>query len=140
MPIRPENRARYPADWPVISHRIRFVRGEGRCECVGECGLDHATETEDGRCPCRHAEPNPRTGAVVVLTCAHRPGREIEQVGDRDLLGACQQCHNRLDAPLRAATRRRTAEARRKAERARVLSTAAVMAFQHECATGRRIT
>lgn len=26
MPIRPENRDRYPKDWPEISRRIRFER------------------------------------------------------------------------------------------------------------------
>ena len=26
MPIRPENRRRYPDDWPQISERIRFAR------------------------------------------------------------------------------------------------------------------
>lgn len=38
MPIRPENRDRYPADWRDISHRIRFDRAGGRCECDGRCG------------------------------------------------------------------------------------------------------
>lgn len=31
MPIRPENKARYPKDWPAISKRIR-ERSGGRCE------------------------------------------------------------------------------------------------------------
>jgi hypothetical protein len=30
MPIRPENRARYPKDWKAISLRIRRERAEGR--------------------------------------------------------------------------------------------------------------
>lgn len=40
MPIRPENRSRYPADWPQISLAIK-ERAGWRCECRGECGLDH---------------------------------------------------------------------------------------------------
>lgn len=31
MPIKPENRARYPADWPAISASIR-ARASNRCE------------------------------------------------------------------------------------------------------------
>lgn len=34
----PMKRERYPADWSSISHRIRFVRANGRCE---ECGVAH---------------------------------------------------------------------------------------------------
>lgn len=30
MPIRPENRARYPADWPEISRRVREAAGQRR--------------------------------------------------------------------------------------------------------------
>lgn len=50
MPIRPENRGRYPKDWKAISERIRFVRAKGQCECTGECGDDHK-----GRCDAWHA-------------------------------------------------------------------------------------
>jgi hypothetical protein len=35
MPIRPELRPRYPADWPQISRRVRFERAGGRCEACG---------------------------------------------------------------------------------------------------------
>lgn len=48
MPIRPENRDRYPVDWPEISERIRHDRASNRCECRGECGRpdrDHHAET-----------------------------------------------------------------------------------------------
>lgn len=47
MPIRPENRDRYPRDWKQISERIRFERAQGRCECEGECGRG----THTGRSP-----------------------------------------------------------------------------------------
>jgi hypothetical protein len=43
-PIRASERARYPADWPAISLRIRDRSG-GRCECDGRCGHDHHAET-----------------------------------------------------------------------------------------------
>ena len=44
MPIRPENRARYPKDWKAISKRIPFARAGGRCDCTGKCGVDPARE------------------------------------------------------------------------------------------------
>lgn len=67
MPIRPENRARYPKNWREISHRIRFDRAQQRCECLGECGRG----THEGRCPNRHGEPAYGTGSKVCLTTAH---------------------------------------------------------------------
>lgn len=36
MPIRPENRDKYPPDWAEISRRIRFERAGGQCEWVDE--------------------------------------------------------------------------------------------------------
>lgn len=98
MPIRAENKSRYPKNWHEISRRIRFERAGGRCECTGQCGLDHGA-----RCKAVHNEPHPKTLARVVLTTAHLPGREIEQCGDDDLIAACQLCHNRMDAPMRRA-------------------------------------
>lgn len=95
MPIRPENRARYPKDWKAISHRIRFGRAVGRCECTGECGLDHGD-----RCKAMHGEPHPTTGSNVVLTTAHLAD-PIEDCSDDNLRAMCQQCHNRYDAPMR---------------------------------------
>lgn len=46
MPISPENRHRYPANWKTeITPRIR-LRARNRCECRGECGEPH----KHGRC------------------------------------------------------------------------------------------
>lgn len=41
MPIRSQERARYPADWPAISKRIREDRAGNKCECTGQCGEAH---------------------------------------------------------------------------------------------------
>jgi hypothetical protein len=46
MPIRPENRDRYPANWPEISGAIENRAG-WRCECEGESGRGSHTS----RCP-----------------------------------------------------------------------------------------
>lgn len=88
MPI---DYADYPDDWHELSAEIRFERAAGRCECRGECGLDHA-----GRCECKHGAANPRTGSEVVLTTAHLD--HDKQNSDPDNLRAmCQQCHLRYD-------------------------------------------
>lgn len=97
MPIRPENRARYPKDWKAVSARIRFERAGGQCECAGECGLDHGD-----RCAALHGEAHPTTGSKVVLTTAHLAD-PIEDCRDENLRAMCQQCHNRYDAPMRRA-------------------------------------
>lgn len=104
MPVKKENRARYPKNWKAISTRIRFTRAAGQCECLGECGTDHT-----GRCTAHHGQPHPTTGSEVVLTTAHRD-HTPENVDDTNLFAACQLCHLRYDAPhhrqTAAATRR----------------------------------
>lgn len=116
MPIRPENKARYPKNWKEISHRIRFVRAKGRCECEGECGDDHAMENDnygfyiivdhrggfDSRCWAKHGELHHITGSKVILTAAHL-NHIIEDCSDENLKGMCQRCHNKMDAPMRRA-------------------------------------
>lgn len=62
MPIRPENRDRYPKEWPEISRRIRFERAQSQCECIGECGRN----THRGRCPNVNGAPAYGTGSRVV--------------------------------------------------------------------------
>jgi hypothetical protein len=112
MPIRPENRARYPKDWPQISQRIRFGRAKGLCECHGECGrgLRNGKPKHDGRCDARHGEPHPRTGSLVVLTTAHL-NDPIEDCSETNLKAMCQACHLAYDMDRHQANRR---ESRRK--------------------------
>lgn len=106
MPIRPENRDRYPADWPAISLRIRRDRAGWRCECVGECGRG----THAGRCPNEQGRPAYGTGSPVVLTTAHL-NHTPEDCRDANLRAMCQSCHNSYDAPHRRETRARTRRA-----------------------------
>lgn len=94
MPIRPENRARYPADWKRISLAIR-ERANQRCEACGAA----------------NGEPHPVTGSRVVLTVAHLD-HQPENCTPENLRAWCQRCHNAYDAPMRAAgvkARRRAA-------------------------------
>ncbi|MEE6295183.1 hypothetical protein [Georgenia wangjunii] len=98
-PIRPENRDRYPVDWPVLSVLIRFTRAKGQCECEGECGRG----THEGRCPNRHGQPAYGTGSTVVLTTAHLD--HTPEHCDPENLGAmCQGCHLHYDKEHHAAT------------------------------------
>lgn len=104
-PIRAENRARYPEDWPLISERIRYSRAHGRCECEGECGTGH-----EGRCEARNRQPHPVTGSIVVLTVAHRDHMP-ENCDDGNLFAACQRCHLAYDREHHAQTAVRTRQA-----------------------------
>lgn len=98
MPIRPENRARYPKTWKQMVERAR-ERSGNRCECDGKCGIEH----EGGRCNAANHEPHPRTGSKVVLTLAHEHGVPLEETSIERMFHACQRCHNRYDAPMRRA-------------------------------------
>ena len=120
MPIRPENRERYPADWGEISKRIRFARAEGRCECRGECGIDHALErtlfrgfvVRHSRCFEQHGEPHTITGSIVVLTTAHLD-HTPEHCDDDNLRAMCQRCHLSYDRPRHVANARENRRRRR---------------------------
>jgi hypothetical protein len=125
MPIRPENRARYPKDWPDIRARIR-ARSGNQCECTGQCGVRHpdyvyvSADADVGvvrmpnRCGVWNGAPiDEFEGPCIVLTVAHLD-HQPENNADTNLLHLCQGCHNRYDAPMRAAG----IKARRRAERA----------------------
>lgn len=109
MPIRPENRNRYPTNWAAISRQIRFERAAGRCECVGECGRG----THLGRCPNTNGGTAYGTGSKVVLTVAHLD-HTPENCDPANLRAMCQGCHLHYDRDhhrqTRAETRRRAAE------------------------------
>jgi len=124
MPIRPENKARYPQNWPEISARIRR-RAKRRCECRGECGVDHHEEMAQvygpdyaangrnwpERCCAKQYQPHPSTGSKVVLTVAHLD-HTPENCADSNLKAMCQRCHNRYDMPKRREGMRQRAKAR----------------------------
>lgn len=91
MPIKPENRSRYPKDWKRRSHFVRFVRAGGYCEW---CGAEHM-------------KPHPVTGSKVILTTAHVHDMRPEAASLLNLAALCQRCHNRHDAAHRRETRRK---------------------------------
>lgn len=105
-PIRPENRDRYPANWPEISARIRHDRAAGLCECEGECGTGHP-----GRCTAANGRLHPVTFSRVVLTVAHLD-HTPENCADENLRAMCQRCHLAYDSAHHAASAARARQAR----------------------------
>lgn len=114
-PIRREERARYPEDWDEMTAWIRGRAGD-RCECIGECGRDHAADpsAEQGvgelfhveRCGELNWTPAKTFAGRVVLTVAHLD-HQPENSDPANLRAFCQGCHNRYDVPHRTANRRR---------------------------------
>lgn len=105
MPIRPENRKRYPKNWKSIVAEVR-KRSKGRCEfrvdnkfffCAGPF---KNPKFRTLRCKAINGEPHPITGSKVVLTVAHL-NHTPENCGMDNIRDACQRCHNTYDAPMR---------------------------------------
>lgn len=90
MPIRPENRSRYPRDWALRRRFIVNFRARNRCEWCG---------AENGRA-------NPKTGSIVVLTLAHVHDKRPERASLLNLAALCQSCHLGHDNPTRWRDRR----------------------------------
>lgn len=109
MPIKPENRARYPKDWKRISGEIR-ERSGGRCECHGECGL-HRTTGGPRRCEEMHGEAAKWAKGKVILTVAHLD-HTPENCSPENLKAMCQRCHLRYDIDHHKKTARATREAK----------------------------
>ena len=105
-PIRPENRERYPSDWPAISTAIK-ERAGWRCECFGECGRPYIHLDIDERCRNHHGQPAYETGSKVVLTTAHL-NHTPEDCDPANLKAMCQGCHLHYDRDHHARTRATT--------------------------------
>lgn len=93
VPIKPENRARYPTDWPEIVEQVRERSGD--C-CEGSPGFYPD-------CRARNGEPHPVTSSIVVLTVAHLDHMP-ENCQLANLLHMCQRCHLTYDAQHHAET------------------------------------
>jgi len=104
MPIRPENKARYPKDWKQISVAIRD-RAENRCE--GSPAFPD--------CRAINGMPHPVTGSKVVLTVAHLD-HTPENCEPDNLKAWCQRCHLNYDKHHHALTAYATRRAGRVVE------------------------
>lgn len=89
MPIRPENKARYPKDWKAISKQVR--------EDADQCCEGSPTYPD---CRAENGKPHPETGSKVVLTVAHLD-HQPENCERSNLKAWCQRCHNTYDMPMR---------------------------------------
>jgi hypothetical protein len=123
VPIRPENKLRYPPDWPAISAAIR-QRARNVCEdckvpnyelggrlegghwCkaqpTGTCakGLSWPQPGEYSWCDGKHGAAVMLRIVRIVLTVAHL-NHQPEDCRPENLKCLCQRCHNRLDASER---------------------------------------
>lgn len=135
MPIRPENRARYPKNWKSeVVPRIR-LRSGNRCECTGQCGghvgrcerlhgefgyrdeegmwvrLAKAAPYLDMRAEVAHLVDGYKV-VQIILTVAHL-NHTPEDCSDENLLHCCQRCHNRIDRAHRIGNAQRTVKAKK---------------------------
>ena len=92
MPIKPENRSRYPKNWNTEIRPMILRRANNCCEF---CGIPNYTVRENG--------------SKVVLTIAHLD-HTPENNDPSNLRALCQKCHNSYDATHRAETRRQAKE------------------------------
>lgn len=128
MPIRPENRNRYPKDWPVI--RARILERAGHCceQCRAPNGMtilrglgsDRGTyerpdgvvcDAENGGLLCMRPYGFTGYAVKIVLTVAHLD-HVPEHCDDGNLKALCQMHHLRYDARHHAQTARHTRRSR----------------------------
>lgn len=103
MPIKPENRGRYPKDWKRIRASI-LERAGNRCE---QCGVPNYAYRPSQRNAWTNDLGQAETWAMdgervsrIVLTIAHLD-HQPENCDPDNLRAWCQRCHNRYDAPHR---------------------------------------
>ena len=91
MPIKPENKQRYPKNWKDIRASI-LERAHNCCEFCGKENHSYFVNEKTGKT------------VKVVLTIAHLD-HTPEHCEPENLRALCQACHNRYDAKHRAETR-----------------------------------
>lgn len=102
MPIRPENKNRYPKNWKKISEYIRFVRAGNRCEVCG--AINYSFVNKFTRELCLQDEDY---AIKIILTTAHLD-HNPENCEYDNLKAMCQKCHNKYDVKHRKETRKNT--------------------------------
>lgn len=124
MPIKAENKHRYPKDWPAIRERIR-ARAGNKCEQCGVANGAIGYRDDHGRFV---EVTDPMAVEVadvvdglriirIVLTIAHLD-HTPEHCDDANLRALCQRCHLRYDAEQH---QRNAAETRRQRKAVRDL-------------------
>lgn len=100
MPIKPENKHRYPINWKEISEDIRFNRAKNKCEVCG--AINYSYVNKYTRELCTQDEDD---AIQIILTVAHLD-HIPENCDYSNLKAMCQKCHNSYDASHRANTRK----------------------------------
>jgi hypothetical protein len=124
MPINPENKSKYPADWPQIRDRIREREGH----CCKWCKAPNRKFIARSSCGSYYMLANgdilnadngetvfrselvlfqAKKWIEVVLTVAHLDHDPTNNT-DENLAALCQRCHNRYDSEHRAESRAKT--------------------------------
>ena len=108
MPIKPENRGRYPANWQAIRASI-LERAGHKCEFCGVPNhwyrnnrTDEWTDSPMQAETWETVDGDPV--AYIVLTTAHLD-HQPENNDPGNLRALCQRCHNRHDAGHRLRNR-----------------------------------
>lgn len=102
MPIKKENKAKYPKNWKEISEDIRFNRADGRCEVCGAINYSYVNRINRELCL-----PDEYNAIRIVLTVAHLD-HNPENCDYDNLKAMCQKCHNNYDVDHRRHTRMKT--------------------------------
>ena len=97
MPIRQEEKSRYPKNWPAIRAKIRARAGD-KCEWCGVPNHEYIIRTEAGFETCG---PEQHGAVYIICTTAHM-NHVPEDCRDENLAFLCQKCHNGYDAKHRA--------------------------------------
>ncbi len=101
MPIKQENKKRYPKNWKEIREKIRS-RANNKCEWCGV--VNHSWINRFSREICLQDEDNTIRVVCTVAHLDHIP----ENCDDDNLAFLCQKCHNNYDKVHRQATRKKT--------------------------------
>lgn len=131
MPIKPENRARYPRDWKQIRasileraghccerckvpNRERIARGEGRDEGTYMTNDAEVYDADTGESlgQCRMSDYTVSRMVDIVLTIAHLD-HTPENCDPSNLQALCQRCHLKLDQAHHQANAMATRHARK---------------------------
>jgi len=102
MPIRPENKSRYPSNWKQIREQI-LERANNCCEFCGVRNYSTVIRNYKSMLPNGKWYKQVR----IVLTIAHLD-HTPENCDPSNLRALCQKCHLSYDAKHHAATAKNT--------------------------------
>jgi 5-methylcytosine-specific restriction endonuclease McrA len=118
VPIKPENKAKYPKDWPAIRARI-LDRAKHKCEWCGVANYaigqrdSKGSFREMGMMEAEAAHLDGERVVKIVLTIAHVHDPDPSNCADENLAALCQRCHNLHDGPMRRSNAAATRDAKK---------------------------